>query len=151
MYNSLPPLSLSFSLYICMYICILVQWLSSIRNGHGDPSSNPGRGCLHFILCWYHWERYALTILPSAWDKNVEPTRFFNLGMTTDLEKGKFWIKFVIHTHFKWWAKILKILTLVWHSTAKLSFPATYRILWTPISASRPSLTSYFQIVRINH
>ena len=49
-------LSLSLSVYIYIYIYIererekrCAWWNGFYReNGHGDPSSKPGRGCLHF-------------------------------------------------------------------------------------------------------
>ena len=51
-----------------------------IGNGTRDLSSNPGRGCLHFTLCQYLWERhesiYSMSLIgqASCFTKAKEPS-----------------------------------------------------------------------------
>ena len=44
-------LPLSLSIYIYIYWDARGVMVTAVENGHGDPSSNPGRSCLHFPLC----------------------------------------------------------------------------------------------------
>ena len=37
------------------------------ENGHEDPCSNPGRGCLHFISHQKPWEKNESNYLPSSY------------------------------------------------------------------------------------
>ena len=60
--------------------------INVVRNGHGDPSSNPSRVYLHFT---YPWERYEFNYSPSSYGKTVGQTWLFNLGLATGLEEGK--------------------------------------------------------------
>ena len=34
------------------------ELVNIVENGHGDQSSNYGRGCLRFTYCEYLWESY---------------------------------------------------------------------------------------------
>ena len=43
-------------------VMVIIVW-----NRHGDPGSNPGRGCLHFTQHKYIWERYESKYFPSSY------------------------------------------------------------------------------------
>ena len=51
-----------------------------VGNRHDDMSSNPGRGCLHFTLCKYPWERCVSNYSLSSYGQIVDHTGIFNLG-----------------------------------------------------------------------
>ena len=47
-------------IYIYIYMCVEARDVLGIfvENAHGEPSSNFGRGCLHFTLSLHSWQRH---------------------------------------------------------------------------------------------
>ena len=59
-------------------------------NGHGDPSSNPKRSCLHFYSDNYFTLRKVMNaiILPQDLGKIEGHTMLFSLSIATGLGEG---------------------------------------------------------------
>ena len=77
-------------IYIYIYGSILNTMVMFIKNGIDNPNSNPGRGCLKFILCQYPWET---CICSPSYELIVRQTDFFSLGkgnQSTKRKKSKF-------------------------------------------------------------
>ena len=64
-----------------------------VEKRHGNTSSNPRQGSLHFTYANTFGQGIDPTILPQAMGKIVGQPGFFNLAMATGLGEGKLWIQ----------------------------------------------------------
>ena len=59
----------------------------TVENGHCDPSSNPGQGCISF--CTNTLEKNMNFSIPPNYGYIVEQTELFNIHRVTSLRVGK--------------------------------------------------------------
>ena len=62
-----------------------------VGNEHGNSSSKPAQGCLHFSLHWYTWERHKANYSLFSYELIVGQTVLFNLCMAAG--QGEVWFQ----------------------------------------------------------
>ena len=98
-------------LHIITYFISYLKPYIAVRNGTGNPNSNPGQSCLHFSLCYCLWKKNKSICSPLSYGEIIRQTEFFSLGWTTSLREGKLWIQtsfallknWLCVTSSRWW------------------------------------------------